>query len=282
MTFDPNKVYGDVPEAFSHRVQYALRQCEKEETKPMKRKPVVAILITVLCLAMTTTAVAAVLSKTTEFFGLHYGDRYRQEMEEGKFVPGGQFVQINDVVFTLDDAVISNHVTEWGPEDMEASNEEIARTLETLAFWATGTISVAEDENIILIAEDFTPDLPAGYAVFYRDMYPKAPEGAPTYAELAKEKGAALRMVHCSPNGIVNEETGELYPTTPGYCLIPQPDGTVQFSVEIASETEVPEQDSYQLSLYVSTQDIDLDGNPIEGTRHGEEWIVTLTPEKAK
>lgn len=281
MTFDPNKVYGDVPEAFSHRVQYALRQCEKEETKPMKRKPVVAILITVLCLAMTTTAVAAVLSKTTEFFILHNGEDIREELESGKFIPGGQSVQVNDVVFTLDDAIISNHVTEWGPEDMEASNEEIARTLETLAFWATGTISVAEDENIILIAEDFTPDLPAGYAVFYR-KYPKAPEGTPTYAELAKEKGAALRMVRCIPNGIVNEETGELYPTTPGYNLIPQLDGTVQFSVEIESETEIPEQDSYQLSMWVCTEDIDLDGNPIEGTRRAEDWIVTLTPEKAQ
>lgn len=282
MTFDPNKVYGDVPESFSHRVQYALHRCEKEETKPMKRKPVVAILITILCIAMTTTAVAAVLSRTVEVFTLHYGDTYREELENGKFVPGGQSVQINDVVFTLDDAIISNHVTEWGPEDMNESNEIVARSLETLAFWATGTISVAEDENVILIAEDFTPDLPAGYAVFYRSMYPQAPEGAPTYAELAKEKGAALRMVRCTPNGIVNEATGELYPTTPGYNLIPQQDGTVQFSVEIASETEIPEQDSYQLSLWVCTEDIDLEGNPIEGTRHAEDWIITLTPEKAE
>ena len=216
MTFDPNKVYGDVPESFSHRVAYALRRCEKEETKPMKRKSAVAILITVLCIAMTTTAVAAVLSKTVEFFALHYGDRYRQEMEEGLHVTGGQFVQMNDVVFTLDDAVITKHTTEWASEDPEASNEEVVSSTETLAFWATGTISVAEDENVILLAEDFTPDLPAGYAIFYGDMYPAAPEGAPTYAELAKEKDAVIRVVSCSPNGIINEETGELYLSTPG------------------------------------------------------------------
>lgn len=280
---DFTKAFGDVPASFSHRVEYALRRTrEQEEARPMKRKPIVAILITVLCLALTTTAVAAALSKTVEFFGLHYGNRYRQEMEEGAYVPGGQSVQLNDAVFTLDDAVISRHVTEWGPEDMNESNETIARSIETLAFWATGTISVAEEENIILLAEDFTPDLPAGYAVFYGDMYPAAPEGAPTYAELAKEKGAVIRVVRCIPNGIINEETGELYPTTPGACLIPQPDGTVQFSVEIASETVVPEQDSYQLSLYISTQDVDLDGNPIEGTRRSQDWIVTLTPETAE
>lgn len=282
MKLDPEKVYGSVPESFSRRVEYALRRLEKEETKPMKRKPVTAIIVTVLLLALTTTAVAAVLSPTIEFFGLHYGNRYRQEMEDGAHVPGGQFVQLNDAVFTLDDAVISRHVTEFGPENSEASSEEVARSIETLAFWATGTISVAEEENIILLAEDFTPDLPAGYAVFYGNMYPAAPEGAPTYAELARKTGATIRMVHCHADGIINEETGELYPVTPGYCLIPQPDGTVQFSVEIASETEMPAQDSYRMAMYVSTQDVDLDGSPIDGTYRSQEWIVTLAPEKAE
>lgn len=282
MTFDPNKIYGDVPQSFSHRVEYALRRCEKEEAKPMKRKSVAAILIAVLCLALTTTAVAAVLSKTTEFFGLHYGEETRKELESGLHVPGGQFVQLNDAVFTLDDAIISNHVTEWGSEDPDASNEEASHSIETLAFWATGTISVAEDENIVLMADfDYTVNDPAGYALYHGDKYPAAPEGAPTYAEMAKEKAATIRVVRCSANGIVNEETGELYPTTPGCELIPQPDGTVQFAVEIESETIVPEQDSYQLSLYISTEDVDLQGNPIEGTRRSQDWIVTLTSEKA-
>ena len=79
---------------------------------------------------------------------------------------------------------------------------------------------------------------------------------------------------------IILDENGELYLSTPGRCLIPQPDGTVQFSVEIASETVVPEQDSYQLSLWLTTEDLDLDGKPIEGTRRSQDWIVTLTPEK--
>ena len=281
MTLDPNKVYGDVPESFSHRVAYALRYCEKEETRPMKRKPVFVILV-VLMLAMTTTAVAAVLSQTTEFFALHYGEDTRKELEAGMYVPGGQTTTLNGVTFTLDDAVISNHVTKWASEDMEQSNEEIVRSIDTLAFWATGTIAPVEGENIILIAEDFTPDLPAGYAVFNRTLYPAAPEGAPTYAELAKEKGATLRVVKCVANGIINEATGEFYPSDIGYNLIPNTDGTVQFSVEIPGAEEIPMQDSYQMSLYISTQDMDLEGNYIEGTRRSQDWIVTLTPEKGE
>ena len=60
-------------------------------------------------------------------------------------------------------------------------------------------------------------------------------------------------------------------------------DGTVHFSAELTLECEnAPIQDSYQLSLWICTEDVDLEGNPIEGTRRSQDWIVTLTPEKAE
>ena len=278
MTFDPNKVYGDVPASFSHRVAYALRQCEKEETKPMKRKSFVAVLITVLCLALATTAVAAALSKTTEFFVFEYGERVREKMESGTVAPGGQFTQLNDVVFTLSDAVVVPDQVMWTVE-----SGDVDTPVDTLSFYATGVMSVAEEENIVLLAcDEYTVNDPAGYALYYPN-WPKAPEGAPTYAEIAREKGAVIRMVNCVPNGIVNETDGSYYPCTPGVSIIPLADGTVHFSAELTLECEnAPVQDSYQLSLYISTEDIDLEGNPIEGTRRSQDWIVTLTPENAE
>lgn len=275
MTFDPNKVYGDVPQSFSHRVEYALRRCEKEE-KTMKRKPIAAILIAVLCLALATTAVAAGLSKTIEFYVFEYGERYREKMESGKVAPLEQSITLNGAVFTLHDAVITPSKTTW-----LFDLGEVDPPVDTLDFYATGIISPAEDENIVLLAEDYTVNDQAGYALFY-PHWPKAPEGTPTYAELAKEKGATLRMVRCIANGVINEETGEVYTNTIGGVCIPLEDGSVQFGVEIPSEHIIPKQDSYQLSLYISTEDVDLDGNPIEGTRHSTDWIVTLTPEKAE
>jgi hypothetical protein len=278
MTFDPNKVYGDVPSSFSHRVEYALRRCEKEEINPMKRKSFVAVLITVLCLAMATTAVAAALSKTVEFFVFEYGERVREKMESGTVAPGGQFTQLNDVVFTLSDAVVVPDQVMWTVE-----SGDVDTPVDTLSFYATGVMSVAEEENIILLAcDEYTVNDPAGYALYYPN-WPKAPEGAPTYAEIAKEKDATIRMVNCVPNGIVNETDGSYYPCTPGVSIIPLADGTVHFSAELTLECEnAPVLDSYQLSLYISTEDIDLQGNPIEGTRRGQDWIVTLTPEKAE
>lgn len=278
MKIDPNKVYGNVPQSFSHRVEYALRHCEKEENQPMKRKPVVAIIITVLLLALTTTAVAAGLSRTIEFFVFEYGERVREKMESGSVVPGGQSTQLNDVVFTLSDAVVIPDQVMW-----TAESGDVDTPVDTLSFFATGVMSVAEEENIVLLAcDEYTVNDPAGYALYY-PQWPKAPEGTPTYADLAREKGAAIRMVNCIPNGIVDEVNGSYYPCTPGVSIIPLEDGTVHFSAELTLECEnAPIQDSYQLSLYICTEDVDLDGNPIEGTRQSTDWIVTLTPEKEK
>ena len=275
MTFDPNKVYGDVPQAFSHRVEYTLRRLQKEETTPMKRKPVLIVLL-VLMLLMTTTAVAAVLSRTTEFFVFEYGERYRETLESGAVAQVNESTTLNGVTFTLADAIITpsqtNYLSDMG---------EVDPPVDTIDFYATGIVAPAEGENVILLGDEYTIDQPAGYAIYYPN-WPKAPEGAPSYAELAKEKGAAIRMVSCIANGIINEETGEVYPNTIGSVLIPLQDGNVQFGIEIPSENVYPQQDSYRMSIYISTEDIDLDGNPIEGTRCSQDWIVTLTPEKAE
>ena len=275
MTFDPNKVYGDVPQSFSHRVEYALRRCEKEETNPMKRKPVFIILLVVMLL-MTTTAVAAVLSRTTEFFVFEYGERYRETMESGAVAQVNESTPLNGVIFTLADAVITpsqtNYLTDVG---------EVDPPVDTIDFYATGIIAPAEGENVILLGDEYTIDQPAGYAIYYPN-WPKAPEDAPTYAELAKEKGAAIRMVSCYANGIINEETGEVYLGTTGGAVIPLQDGTLQFGIEIPGENVYPQQDSYRMSIYIATEDVDLDGNPIEGTRQSTDWVVTLVPEKAQ
>ncbi|MBE5810589.1 MAG: hypothetical protein E7318_06580 [Clostridiales bacterium] len=277
MTFDPNKVYGDVPQSFSHRVEYALRRCEKEETKPMKRKTIMAIIIAVLMLALTTTAVAAVLSRTTEFFAQFYGVDYRNKLESGTTYVGEQSTTFSNVTFTLNDIISTEFKSQLANEDGSGYHE-----LTVPFFFTTGTISAAEGENLVLLAwDEYTVDDPAGYALYYGDMYPTAPEGVPTYAEIAKEKGAVIRKVECIPNGIL-DENGNHYMGCVGYTLIPQEDGTVFFSVEIQPEVAVPQQDSYQLSLCICTEDVDLSGNPIEGTRQSTDWIVTLTPEAAK
>lgn len=276
MKLDPEKVYGSVPETFSRRVEYALRRCEKEETKTMKRMPVAVIFVTILLLAMTTTAMAAVLSHTIEFFTFEYGERYRERLESGKVAPLDQSTTLNGAMFTLHDAVITPAKAEW-----LSGVGEVDPPVDTLDFYATGVIAPAEGENLVLLPwDEYSVDQPAGYAIYY-PQWPKAPEDAPSYAELAKERSATIRKVSCIGWGILDGK-GQLLPCTPGSSIIPLQDGTVHFSVEIPSESVVPWQDSYQLLLEVATVDVDLAGNEIDGTRQSADWIVTLVPEKAE
>lgn len=277
MKLDPNKVYGEVPSSFTHRVEYALRRCEKEETKPMKRKSPVAILLVVLALALTTTAVAAVLSGTINFFGQQYGPAFQEKLEQGTAAPGGQSTMVNGVTVTMTDFVVVPEKTEW-----LFGVGELDTPVETLSFYATGTLVPAPGENLVLLADlyEYTVTDPAGYDLFYGTT-PEAPEGAPSYADVARERGATLRQVRCIANGILDEE-GKLLVNTIGSCIVPQADGSVVFSIEIPSEHIIPQQDSYQMSLSIDMEDLDAEGNPIEGTYLQQDWIVTLVPRRAE
>lgn len=277
MKLDPNKVYGEVPSSFTHRVEYALRRCEKEETKPMKRKSPVAILLVVLALALTTTAVAAVLSGTINFFGQQYGPAFQEKLEQGTAAPGGQSTMVNGVTVTMTDFVVVPEKTEW-----LFGVGELDTPVETLSFYATGTLVPAPGENLVLLADlyEYTVTDPAGYDLFYGTT-PEAPEGAPSYADVARERGATLRQVRCIANGILDEE-GKLLVNTIGSCIVPQMDGSVVFSIEIPSEHIIPQQDSYQMSLSIDMEDLDAEGNPIEGTYLQQDWIVTLVPRRAE
>ena len=277
MKLDPNKVYGEVPSSFTHRVEYALRRCEKEETKPMKRKSIVAILLVILALALTTTAVAAVLSGTITFFGQQYGPAFQEKLEQGTAAPGGQSTVINGVTITMTDFVVVPEKTEW-----LFGVGELDTPVETLSFYATGTLVPAPGENLVLLADlyEYAVTDPAGYDLFYGTT-PEAPEGAPSYADIARERGATLRKVRCIANGILDEE-GHLLVNTIGSCIVPQADGSVVFSIEIPSEHIIAEQDSYQMSLSIDMEDLDAEGNPIEGTYLQQDWIVTLVPRRAE
>ena len=277
MKLDPNKVYGEVPSSFTHRVEYALRRCEKEETKPMKRKSPVAILLVVLALALTTTAVAAVLSGTINFFGQQYGPAFQEKLEQGTVAPGGQSTVVNGVTVTMTDFVVVPEKTEW-----LFGVGELDTPVETLSFYATGTLVPAPGENLVLLADlyEYAVTDPAGYDLFYGTT-PEVPEGAPSYADVARERGATLRQVRCIANGILDEE-GKLLVNTIGSCIVPQMDGSVVFSIEIPSEHIIPQQDSYQMSLSIDMEDLDAEGNPIEGTYLQQDWIVTLVPRRAE
>ena len=271
---DFQSTFGDVPESFSRRVQYALRRTE-EEPRMKKATLRTAVLVTVLVLLAATALAAAVVSRTTDFFGSFYGEEKRQQLEGGDAVPGGQRHRVGDIVCTLGDVIAVQETVTSSLEDGTPF------TFDTIALYGTGVIAPAPDANVMLMPMDeYTLSDPWGYDLYYG--MDEAPEGAVTYAQKAAETGAAIRMVSAIPNYIVGADGEPLY-TSVGYTLIPQRDGTVLFSFEIIPEADAPldRQDSYTLSLWLGSDEVAADGSIVEGSRQAEDWVVELHTQPA-
>ena len=266
---DFQSTFGDVPESFSRRVQYALRRTE-EESRMKKATLRTAVLVTVLVLLAATALAAAVVSRTTDFFGSFYGEEKRQQLEGGDAVPGGQSHQVGDIVCTLGDVIaVQETVTSF-------LGDGTPFTFDTIALYGTGVIAPAPGANVMLMPMDeYTLSDPWGYDLYYG--MDEAPEDAITYADKAAETGAEIRMVSAIPNYLVDADGEPLY-TSVGYTLIPQRDGTVQFSFEIIPEADAPldRQDTYTLSLWLGSDELAADGSIVEGSRQAEDWVVEL------
>lgn len=266
--------FGDVPESFSHRVQYALRRTE-EEPRMKKATLRTAVLVTALVLLAATALAAAVVSRTTDFFGSFYGEEKRQQLEGGDAVPGGQSHQVGDIVCTLGDVIAVQETVTSSLEDGTPF------TYDTIALYGTGVIAPAPGANVVLMPMDeYTLSDPWGFDLYYGMDVP--PADAPTYADKAAETGAAIRMVSAIPNYIVGADGEPLYAGV-GYTLIPQRDGTVQFSFEIIPDfgATLARQDSYTLSLWLGSDALDEDGSIMPGSRQAEDWVVELRTQPA-
>ncbi len=269
-----DKTFGDVPESFSHRVQYALRRTDKEE-RPVKSKTLRTIILTAVFICLTTVGLAAAVNHTIEYFGRQYGDDFRTRLEQGNTIPGGQSLTVKGMTVTINDAVVIPDKTCY----TGVGDEKDFVPEDTYAFYATGFMAPAAEDVVLMARDDCQVTDPAGYVLYHGGMYPAAPEGAPTYADLAREKGLdRVRAVTCIPNGIL-DENGEVLTQTVGYEVLPGENGTVNFSIEIPGENVIPKQDVYKMSVDVGMVDIDLEGNEIPGTQMWATWTITLIPE---
>ena len=249
------RTYGSVPDSFQHRVQYALRSIEEEKT--MRKPTLRTIAIVIALLTFATAACAAVISRTIDVYGSMFGEAFKQKLEEGELAVSGATYEIGGVVFTLDDAVFARD-----------------------GLYAAGTIKPAEGANVVLIPEDFEVTDPAGYMIGYAGV--KAPEGAPTYRDLAEASGAKLVRVKCMFNNNVDANNPDLIGTV-GADWLPQTDGSIVFCTEFDLEYGVTLDDlrggQCEFNLKVRYVELTLDGEEIESTIVLDDWVVSIVPE---
>ena len=250
---DFQKTYGEPPESFQRRVAYALRQTEEE--KPVKKFTLrTAILVAIMVLALGAVAYAAITSQTADIFGWFYGAEKKDELMTGDIAPTRQSTQLGDVVYTLEDIVYKNG-----------------------DIYGSGFIKPAEGASIVLIAEDYSVDEPAGAMLHYGEDE-QIPDDYKSYADLAKELGARIVLGKCVPNAEIN---GTAVQSDIGYSTLPQPDGSLQYMFEIVGGN-IERADSYELSLHIANWEITPEGEWLReepnNTWLKQDWLVSATP----
>lgn len=295
---DFTKTYGDVPESFQHRVQYALRQTE--EAQPVKRFTLRTVIIAaVLTILLGTVAYAAITSSTVDWFSQFYGEDWKNAVLQGDIAPSGQSIQLGDVVYTLNDVVITGIDLGYADKEGNPSQEGMVIHDDTCSYiLATGTIRPAEGANIVLIPEDYPLTYPYGGLEshpFIDPMQkpPAFPEGTVSMLDKAVEQNAVIRLATVIGNSLI-DANGEAIPCEIGYNCVPQEDGSMVFALEIIPEKEADEggywipanmakMEEYTLSLYLANWEVTREGEHLrdEGndTRVWQDWVITVKPE---
>lgn len=259
------KAYEPLPEALACRVSSTLARLDKEE-KPVRRISLrTAAIALAIVLALGGVAYAVIASQTADLFGWLYGQETKESLLAGDIAPSGESTVLGDVVYTLDDMIYKDGMV-----------------------YGTGTIHPKEGANIVLLPEDYGVNEAAGYLVHYGPE--DIPEDAPSYAELAAQRGAKIILAKCVANGVLNED-GSLNASEIGYTQMALKDGTIRFSLEFAGgevregvleAQEIHRQESYRLSLRISNWEVTPEGDWLReepgDTYLKDEWTVTITP----
>ena len=261
------KVYGDVPQSFEHRVQYALHNNTQKQKQPIRRMPLRTALIVLLLLALAGAACAAVLSRTADWFGAYYGQAWKDAALSGDVDQTHPTARLGDVTYTLDDVIVTGIALDEG--GMSVSESDCRYIL------ATGTIRPAPGANVVLIPEDYGLDEPSG------------PDGT-TVLERAEAQGAKILFVRVTANGLVTsggqpftwtDDAGHTRYPDIGYDEMMQEDGSILFSMEIVlDESVLARQDAYTLSVYIANHEVSREGEHLMDTRVSEDWVFDIHP----
>lgn len=248
---DWKSAYEPIPAALESRVRVTLAGLEESKARGARLPLRTAVAAVVLVLALGGVSYAVLGHRTADLFGWFYGGNWQKELENGAYAPAGQRFELEDVSYTIE--------------------EMVYKTVgEFQGLYGVVRITPVEGSNIVLLPEDLSEDDPAGYLLHYGDVGETIPDDAPSYAELAQQRGAKLIEARASVDSLAWD--GQTYEGSVGESWLPQKDGSILGTFEITDD--LPYADAYELALYVSARE----ASQSEWQR--ETWNVTVTPEK--
>ena len=265
------RMYGSTPLSFQHRVEETLAKGRAQEAagkaagmRGVGRYGLRTVLIAVLLVTLlAAAAVAAFSSQVASLFGWFYGEEKGAELLVGDLATPAQSVTVGEVIYTLDEGVYIDD-----------------------GLYGLGHITPAND-GVVLMAEDYNVTDAAGYSLYYGEES-KAPEGAPTYAELAAEKNAKIILAKAVAEAVGVDGGDIIALGSAGYMLMPQTDGSILFTFELSTGVAVEEGETYAIRLWLANWEVAPDGQWLRDdpnspdTYLGEEWTVEVQPKPAK
>jgi len=252
---DLKQMYGSTPDSFRHCVSTALI---KTEERFMKRKLMVRTVLIAAAILVLLTAVAFAMfsSQVMDFFGRLYGKDMQDWLGKGDVAAANQSFTLDGVTFTLEEVIYRNN-----------------------GLYGVGIICPQDANATFIVPEDHLPNEPYGYDIYGEGGAPeKAPADAPTIADRVTEKDGKLLVVRTLPDQIGVDGGTMLSPGCVGWSQVPQRDGSIRFSFEVADAYAVQEGQTYAIQMWASVCEMTLDGKTLEDTRHGENWTVEIKP----
>ena len=253
--------YEPIPRELDYRVKLTLAHLD-DAPKTVRRLSLrTAIIALALLLALCGVAYAIYESVTANIFGRFYGGTWKEDLQNGDFAPMGQSVQLGDVTYTIKEMV---YKTEG----------------EFLGLYGVVCIAPADGANVVIMPDDVSVNDPAGFLLHYGNTEQAIQDDDPSYAELAAQRGAKLLVVRAAVNSMTID--GVSYGDCFGESWLPQPDGTVLGTIEIADD--LPQTGNCELNLFISNWETTPDGiwlqEEPDNTRLQEDWAVNVTPER--
>ena len=249
---DLQKVFPEIPEDVSRTIMAAA--CSVKEEKEMKMRHTVsfALAFVLVFVAMMGIALAVFHPRIAEIFGSHYGEDFKEWLQEGDVAVPENSVVIEGVTFTLNEVAVRNH-----------------------GLYGVGTITPGD--GILLVCEDYPATEPFGYATFHGD---KAPEGTPTVLEKAAAEGSAIKQVAFYLEKI-GADDGALI-MLDGWAMDARPmrDGSIQFLFEVEDGVAVDaEAETYTIELQAVVRNVSPEGDADYENPIRQMWTVKVEPQ---
>lgn len=250
------------------QVQEAHIQQVLQQAAPRPRRPRwKALALGFALVALLGTALAAGLPATIAWIQSFYGQEKAEDLKKGTLMPVHQVRVLGQVQYEWLDTI---HLGDTGKDEFLTDSNMLYGSLK---------ITPAKGANIILMPEDYSITDPFGYNLFLGEQ---APQGAPSFLDLAKERDAKIILAKAVPHGIlvdgVLQEGWEI-----GYSYRSYPDGSLSYHFEIPM---VKTQEEYTIRMRLNNWEITREGVWLrEGDSNTwlkEDWELTLRPPEKK